>query len=313
MTYKFQQLKSFLFLVSFVVIFVFAVKAQNRTMAVTFDDLPMTGRAESLAEAKEVNRDLLAKLRAAKITATGFVNEGKLFYLNEIDERTDLLDQWLEQGHDLGNHTFSHIPINSSSVEDYKIDLIKGETVTRKLLEKHGKTLRYFRHTQLRTGPTDEYRRKLSELLKQRQYSVAPVTIDSNEYLFAVRYSEAKNRSDREMQEKIVAAYLVYMEQVTKHFENISREFLGYEVPQVLLLHANALNADHFDRLATVFRKRGYRFVTLDTALEDKAYGLPEVTSRRGLSWIHRWMLAKGLEMKEEPSEPAWIRTSLYR
>ena len=28
----------------------------------------------------------------------------------------------------------------------------------------------------------------------------------------------------------------------------------------------------------------------------------------RGISWIHRWMLAKGLPMQEEPLEPEWIR-----
>jgi hypothetical protein len=55
-------------------------------------------------------------------------------------------------------------------------------------------------------------------------------------------------------------------------------------------------------------QKRGYKFITLDEALKDEAYKLPEVQSNRGLSWLHRWMLAKGLPMKEEPGEPAWIR-----
>jgi hypothetical protein len=46
----------------------------------------------------------------------------------------------------------------------------------------------------------------------------------------------------------------------------------------------------------------------LREALKDEAYKLPEAQSKRGLSWLHRWMLAKGLPMKEEPGEPNWLR-----
>lgn len=98
------------------------------------------------------------------------------------------------------------------------------------------------------------------------------------------------------------------MESVFAHFEKLSQEFLGREVKQTLLLHANEINADHFDKLAGMMRKRGYTFITLEDALKDEAYKLPEAGSTRGLSWLHRWMLARGLAMKEEPSEPAWVR-----
>jgi peptidoglycan-N-acetylglucosamine deacetylase len=100
------------------------------------------------------------------------------------------------------------------------------------------------------------------------------------------------------------------MEQIFGHFEKLSRDFLGREVKQTLLLHANEITADHFDRLALALRRRGYRFITLDEALKDPAYSLPAAQSTRGLSWIHRWMLAKDLAMQEEPLEPVWIRES---
>ncbi len=282
--------------------------SQTRSVAFTFDDLPISGRTDSFETMKSVNDDILAVLRLHKIPATGFVNEQKLFYPGEIDRRTALLEQWLADGHDLGNHTYSHIAINSSTFEEYMEDLIRGETVTRVLLEKRGKPLRYFRHTQLRTGPTDDFRSRLNQLLESRGYRTAPVTIDSNEYLFASRYSEAKARSDSDAMEKIVSAYIVYMEQITAHFEGLSKGFLGYEVKQTLLLHANELNADHLGKLVEMFKRRGYSFISLDEALADSAYALPEVTSRRGLSWIHRWMLSKGFEMREEPSVPDWIQ-----
>jgi hypothetical protein len=59
-------------------------------------------------------------------------------------------------------------------------------------------------------------------------------------------------------------------------------------------------------------RGRGYRFVTLEQALSDDAYKLPTAQTPRGLSWLHRWRLAKGLPLRMEPREPASIQR-LYR
>jgi hypothetical protein len=83
---------------------------------------------------------------------------------------------------------------------------------------------------------------------------------------------------------------------------------LGYEVGQVLVLHANQLNADDVGDLIAMLRKRGYRFITLDAALEDPAYALPDAPAARGLSWLHRWMLARGQAVQPEPLEPAFVR-----
>jgi len=290
-----------------------SISAQvSRSVAVTFDDLPATGGTSSMERLRYINSKLLAKLSAGKVPAIGFVNESKLMVEGEMDERTALLAEWLDRGHLLGNHTFSHIAIDTATFAQYREDLIRGETVTRMLLEKRGLKLKYYRHTQLRTGPNEAYRKQLSDLLKERGYTVAPVTIDNNEYIFAAVYNEAVSKGDSELAKKIADAYVGYMSSVFAHFEGLSREFLGYEVPQVLLLHANELNADHFDKLAEMIRDRGYRFITLDEAMKDKAYSLPEAGSTRGLSWIHRWILAKGKKTREEPDVPAWI-SDLFR
>lgn len=280
---------------------------QTREVAVTFDDLPATGQTNNFVHQKYVTDSLLAKLKAEKVPAIGFVNEFKIVKYGEIDERTELLKRWLDEGHELGNHTFSHVAIDSVSFEDYIADLIHGETITKMLLTRKGKKLNFYRHTQLRTGPTEEYKQKLAAFLKNRGYTVAPVTVDNNDYIYTIAYSYAKTKGDEQLQAKIVSSYIEYMEKVFEHFENLSREFLGREVKQTLLLHANEINADHFDKLAQMLKKRGYKFITLEEALRDKAYQLPEVQSMRGLSWIHRWMLAKGLQMKEEPLQPKFI------
>jgi hypothetical protein len=41
--------------------------------------------------------------------------------------------------------------------------------------------------------------------------------------------------------------------------------------------------------LLDMFRRRGYAFVSLEAALADAAYSLPDTyAGRRGSSWIHR-------------------------
>jgi len=277
----------------------------GRSVAITIDDLPAAG---DLARMRETTDQLLRTLVAEKVPAIGFVNEINLFVGNELRARTGLLEAWLEAGFELGNHTYSHLSIAQNSFETYKADLIKGEAVTRSLLETRGRRLRYFRHPSLRTGPTVAYKAALDELLAERRYRVAPVTLDNQDFMFADVYANARARGDRETMTRVADAYVPYMESVVEHFERISKEFLGYEVRQTLLLHANELNAERMGDLLRMFRDRGYRFIGLDAALEDPAYALPEVQSTRGLSWIHRWMLARGLPMQPEPAEPAFVR-----
>lgn len=285
-------------------------QARAREVAVTVDDLPATHGG--LAEMRGITSKLLDAFRRHGVTAVGFVNEGRLYARDEVDERTALLRAWLDAGHELGNHTFSHIQIDRHPLAAYQEDVVRGETVTRMLLAERGRALRYFRHTQLRTGPTEEYRRGLAQFLAARGYTVAPVTLDNQEWVFAEVYARAKGRGDRQTARRVADGYLRHMGEVFDFYERLSAELLGYEVRQTLLLHANELNADHFDALALLMRRRGYSFVTLERALADPAYALPEAQHARGLSWLHRWALAKGRPLRPEPREPAWL-AELYR
>jgi hypothetical protein len=61
--------------------------------------------------------------------------------------------------------------------------------------------------------------------------------------------------------------------------------------------------------LLAMFRRRGYRFVSLDQALADDAYRLPEgYAGPGGFSWIHRWSRTKGMAPKGEPDPPMWVQ-----
>jgi peptidoglycan/xylan/chitin deacetylase (PgdA/CDA1 family) len=286
-----------------------ATPSVGREVAVTFDDLPAP--QGDLEDMRRITTRLLASVRRNGVPTIGFVNEGKLYRRDEMDARTALLRAWLDAGCELGNHTFSHINLQRATLSAYEDDVVRGETVTRMLLTERGMKLRYFRHPFLFTGATPEYKRGLAEFLAARGYTVAPVTIDNGDYILADVYFKAKKRGDTETAKRVADAYVPYMETVFDFFERLSTETFGREVRQVLLLHANEINADRFDDLAAMLKRRGYAFVTLEAALKDTAYAEPDALYKNGVSWIHRRRAAKGLTQKWEPAPPAFI-TELY-
>jgi hypothetical protein len=95
------------------------------------------------------------------------------------------------------------------------------------------------------------------------------------------------------------------------YYEQQSRALFGREIPLVLLLHANSINARRFAALADALAERGYRFVPLVEAVADPAYeSTDEYTGPAGISWIHRWALTRGVEkgfFAGEPETPGWV------
>jgi peptidoglycan/xylan/chitin deacetylase (PgdA/CDA1 family) len=288
------------------------VAPKQRTVAITIDDLPVNSLRNDVATQTIITRKLLQALKAHRVPAIGFVNEGKLYTNGKRDERrVALLRMWLDAGLELGNHTFSHPDINRVPLNAFKEDVIRGEAVTRELLKAKGQTLRYFRHPFLHAGNNIETKRDFEKFLAERGYRIAPVTIDNSEWIFARAYDNALMRSDKQMAKRVADAYIPYMEQKFAYFEQQSMALFGYEMKQTLLIHSNELNANHFHELARMIEKRGYKFIPLDDALTDKAYTSADTyAGNAGITWIHRWAITAGQGrdfFKGEPVTPAFV------
>lgn len=279
----------------------------QRTVAFTLDDLPIA-RGRDLAMMREVTARLLGQLADQGIPAIGFVNERKLAVPGEEAARAALLEEWLIAGLDLGNHTYSHPSLYRTALEEYEADVIRGEEVTSMLLAKRGQRLQYFRHPMLNTGPDLETKSAFERFLAERGYRVAPVTIDNDDYVYALAYDNATTTADSTLMARIGHDYIRYMDEIFGFYEGFSRRLLGREPAQILLLHANRLNADYLDEIAHLLRSRGYRFVSLDEALDDPAYSLSDqYVGERGLSWLQRWAITMGRQSQEQPGVPQWV------
>ena len=278
----------------------------------TVDDLPtVTYGIDDLDYHAEITRRLLDVFDQYLIPAIGFVNERKLYWENALDTaRVRLLEEWLQRGYELGNHTYAHTNYHQVPLRVYAEDIQKGERVTRPLMERYGYELRYFRHPYLRIGLTKAHHDSLRQFLQQQQYQEAPVTIDNDDYLFAKAYHHAFVRQDSSLMRQIGHDYVAYMEEKVHYFERASEQLEGRNVKHILLLHANKLNADYLGALAAMYQKNQYRFISLAEALTDEAYQ-QEITEYDdwGISWIDRWALSRGRTdfLREDPPTPEHI------
>lgn len=278
-----------------------------RTLAVTVDDLPAVP-ASDIAEMRRITDGVLAALRRHRVTAVGFVNEGKLANTASRAERMALLRAWRDAGHDLGNHTYSHPDLNTTPLADYERDVLRGEPALRELLP--GRERRFFRHPMTHTGPSAEVRRGFESFLAEHGYAVAPFSVENADYVFDLALRDARRRGDGEAAERLLSAYVDHALGAVAFCEGLATDTFGREVPQILLVHANATNAERLDTLLSRLAARGYRFVSLEQALADPDWSTPdEYVGPKGLSWLHRFRVARGLPLRPElePDPPAWV------
>lgn len=285
-----------------------AAEPPRRTAVLTFDDLPLVPPAD-LAAARRVTGTLLRVLTEHRAPAVGFVNEDKVHVPGEMDERIALLEQWLDAGALLGNHTYSHPNLRTTPLTAYQDDVLHGEVITRRLLARRGLSPLYFRHPFTNTGPTQEVKEAFESFLRSRGYIIAPFTVEHADYAYNRIWRDARAKGDTEGAQRIRQAYLDHLDQAFGFFEELSRDTFQREIPQILLIHANEINADCLDDMLDRLEARGYAFVRLEETLRDPAYGTPDTyIGTNGPSWLHRWRDGLGLpsRLRDEPDMPAW-------
>lgn len=288
-------------------------------MAVTIDDLPTVSRYYATPQAKAyMTRKLLSYCTAFHVPAIGFVIGQFLESNTKLDSsQLALLTMWLDVGLELGNHTYAHKDYNLITFDESRSDVVAGEQAVKAFVERRGKPFRYFRHPYLRKGDTQSKKDSLEAFLKKRGYQEAPVTIDNADWLFSQAYDHALILRDTTLAAQVGKAYLAYMRDCVTYYEAQSDSLFGRQIPQVLLIHANAINADYLGQLLAIIQQQGYEFTTLDDVLTDAAYRSEDrYYGKGGISWMHRWALTqgkKGAFFKGEPEVPAMVEALANR
>lgn len=290
-----------------------AQQSTQREVCITVDDLPgaLPGNDFAYGELKElqkINRGIAGVLKAHHAWSIGFVNERKLQVQGERDARAELLQMWLDAGLALGNHTYSHADFSTTPLQQYEDETIRGEVVTGALLKAEGEKEQYFRHPYLDTGVSLDVKNAFDAFLQERGYIIAPVTIEDADYVFNDVLALATETKDKKLAARAKKEYLEYVDTVFNYGESESAKLFGRQIPQILLMHDNALNTECLDGLLSKLERRGYKFVTLSEAMTDPAYATPDLWVGTGVLWMERWKIAMGLKPEPDkgPDPPKW-------
>jgi peptidoglycan/xylan/chitin deacetylase (PgdA/CDA1 family) len=293
-----------------------AKTAPDRRIAMTVDDLPWVQLpAVPTAQIIADHHRLIAAIGRAGVPVIGFVNEGKLEDGGALQaERVAMLRDWLDAGATLGNHSYSHADLHAVGLKAYEDDILRGERQLRPMLQTRGQTPHWFRHPYLRAGRSAQDKVDLAKFLDAHGYRIAPVTVDNSDWIWAAAYLHAAERPGAaKLKARLRRDYIKYMGSKLDYYEQQSIALLGYNLPQVWLIHANTLNAASYGDLIAMARKRGYRFIGLDEAMRDRAYERTDAyTGPAGPSWLHRWAIGANKPASffaGEPTVPDWVLT----
>jgi len=288
---------------SFLLLFLLSVNlcAQTKEVAITIDDLPLNGAQFEPVRLRRMTENFLAAIKKHQIPAVGFVNERLLYHNSEADARIAILKLWLDGGVELGNHNFSHLGFANAALADYEDDFVRGDAVTR-LLMKPNKP-RYFRHPFLQQGKTAADEKAFEDFAATRGYKMAPVTVDVLDWMINAAHGKARSQNDEALVKRVGEEYVKFAAQRFDYSDQIAQELFGRPIKHIVLMHANELTAENLDALAAMLKSKGYKFISVEEALQDPVYQMPEKyfgSSDR----LGHWAFSKGKKLNPpQPSE----------
>ena len=278
----------------------FPAVSGTHPLLVTVDDLPIPSRRLHPDDAgrEALTRGLLAALARHRIKAVGLVTWRNVS--GPADEK--LLDLWLEAGHELGNHSFSHPDYPRTEAETYVADMEKGRAALAAFLDKRGRRLRFFRFPFLREGETPAKLAKMRDWLRATGQRSLPVTIDDQDWSFEEPWLLATKAADAGRLARLAEDYQHMLRLDALVYTAAGDALFERPTPQILLLHANAVGAAQWDALFTWLAGRGFRFASADEVLADPAFAdAPEFVGRYGGSlWDRIRHLRREAKAREE-------------
>ena len=243
-----------------------AAKAQQ--IAFTWDDLPAHSALPPGETRVEIGHKLIEAMKAAHVPPVyGFVNG---VAIEREPASAPMLKNWRDAGFFLGNHTWSHMNLNTSSLADWEADLLKDEPV----LEKYaaGTDWHWLRYPFLAEGDTPQKRAESRRFLADHGYRIAAVTMSFGDYMWNEPYARCVAKNDTPAIKQLESSYLQAASDDADFRRAMAKALFGHDIPYVLLMHVGAFDARMLPRLIDLYRSKGFTFITLKEAENDPFY-----------------------------------------
>jgi peptidoglycan-N-acetylglucosamine deacetylase len=263
-------------------VFLSSTAYARKELAVTIDDLPFHyGRylPDSVESVKF--HDILKTLKRHKVQIIGFVVGSRIKAYNR-----SYLDDLVADGHIIGNHTYTHPDLNSTTVSWYEDDISKGA----KAIESWVNEPRYFRYPYLHQGPTAGKYYDIAKFLAANSFINVPVSIDNDDWWYDKNYCDALKAGKKAEADSIGHIYFLHIQNKTNYFDSLAHSQLHRDIKHILLLHMTELNAVYLDSLLTWYEDQGWQFITPSDALSDSLYRMHDIyIGYNGTSWLLRF------------------------
>jgi len=269
-------------------------------IALTFDDLPYQTRrsGEPLsgepADWAATSQAILDALAAADAPATVFVNCGNLA------EDDTLVARWRAAGHAIGNHTAHHRSAAHTELDAWMADVRQCDG----LWPAGSDETRWFRFPFLWRGEGGDRRGATMGALAEAGYTVSPVTVDTHDWMF--EFVHRRSTGDGATPDELATLgdrYVQNTAEAVAEARAISREKLGREAAQIMLLHVNRVTAEQLPRILDDLAREGVVVVPLSEAMADPLYQQPDAwDGAGGRPWLAR------VEPLERPDGLPWYQ-----
>ncbi len=272
-----------------------ASATNSKEVAFTFDDPQVVDYPGY--DAADVDRRLREALREVGVKTTLFVCGMRVD--NEAGRR--LLQTWNDEGHTLGNHSYSHLffPNEKVTLTRYEDDTQKGEDV----VKGYSRFEKIFRFPFFKEGDTLEKRDGMRKWLADRGYRQGRATIDASDWAIDARLkkrleidAKADLRSYRDF-------YLDHLWDRSRYYDDLAQKVWKKPVRHTILLHHRLISALFLKDLAALYRSKGWKVVDSSYAYKDPIYDEQPQILPAGESLI--WALAKeqGVQDLRYPGE----------
>lgn len=227
--------------------------AHKKEIAITIDDLPFVGEYRNF----HLNM-IMNSMKEQQVPATGFIIASEI-----RKDNWDALRKFRDAGFGLGNHTYSHANLNKLEVKQFIHEIKKADTIILPVMTEP----KYFRYPYLAMSSGTKKNQILCYLAKNN-YQVAPITVDSKDFVFNQRLLSVPEIDRRAYLNELKPFYLDFIWQQTLKAEEHTQYHHNPDQAQILLIHANLLNAYVLPDLINYYKKNGYTFVSLEDALK---------------------------------------------
>jgi peptidoglycan/xylan/chitin deacetylase (PgdA/CDA1 family) len=296
------KLRAVRVLIAVLAILIATALARPQQIAFTWDDVPSHGPLPPGEIRLGISHKIIEAMQTAHLPpAYGFINGVAL----DREPRSEpVLKDWHDAGFPLGNHTWSHMNLNTATLADWEADLLKNEPILETYADKYasGSDWHWLRYPYLAEGDTPEKRAAARQFLAAHHYRIAAVTMSFGDYMWNEPYARCVTKNDTAAITQLETSYLRAASEDADFRRAMAKSLFGHDIPYVLLMHVGAFDARMLPRLLDLYKQKGFIFITLEEAEKDPFYSSsvdPSLPASPDL--LESAMQARGLPLQPSP------------